>query len=200
MSDYTGLREASIALQSRLMQAFTADPQLNALITAQGYKVSLKSPKEMRTGNPPEKGLSVWLYQLERSAELTNRPVVRISPTELRRPALPMTLHYLFTPIADRAETEQLIMGKVLQVLNDDTTVEPDPARPELRETLRVSLETLDLESITRVWTALEAPYGLCMSYLVHVVDIESGDQPAQAAPVVERETSYVQLLEPVAP
>jgi hypothetical protein len=200
VSDYTGLREASITLQTRLTQAFTADPQLNALFTAQGYKVSLKSPKEMRTGNPPEKGLSVWLYQLERSAELTNRPVVRVSPTELRRPPLPMNLHYLFTPIADRTETEQLILGKVLQVLNDGTTVEPDPARPELREALRISLEPLDLESITRVWTALEAPYELCMSYLVHVVDIESGEQPAQSAPVVERESSYEQLLEPVAP
>ena len=200
MSDYTGIREASITLQARLTLAFTTDPQLTALFTAQGYTVSLKSPKEMRTGHPPEKGLSVWLYQLERSAELTNRPVVRVSPTELRRPPLPMNLHYLFTPIADRTETEQLIIGKVLQVLNDGTTVEPDPARPELRETLRISLETLDLESITRVWTALEAPYELCMSYLVHVVDIESGEQPAQSAFVIDRESSYEQLLTPVAP
>ncbi len=197
MSNYTGIREASLTLQTRLTEAFTADPQLNTLFSA-GHKVSLKSPKEMRTGHPPEKGLSVWLYQLERSAELTNRPVVRISPTELRRPPLPMNLHYLFTPIADRTETEQLIMGKVLHVLNDGTTIEPDPARPELRETLRISLETLNLESITRVWTALEAPYELCMSYLVHVVDIESGEQPAQAAPVIERESSYEQLLAPV--
>jgi Pvc16 N-terminal domain len=200
VSDYTGLREASVTLQARLTQAFIADPQLNGLFTAQGFTVSLKSPKEMRTGNPPKKGLSVWLYQIERSAELTNRPTVRISPTELRRPPLPMNLHYLFTPIADRTETEQLILGKVLQVLNDGTTVEPDPARPELREALRISLETLDLESITRVWTALEAPYELCMSYLVHVVDIESGDQPALSAPVLERESNYGQLLAPVAP
>jgi hypothetical protein len=38
------------------------------------------------------------------------------------------------------------------------------------------------------------------MSYLVHIVDIESGEQPAKSAPVVERESSYEQLLEPVAP
>lgn len=200
MSDYTGIREASLTLKARLTEAFIDDPQLNALFTAMNYKVSLKSPKEMRTGNPPEKGLSVWLYQLERSAELTNRPAVRISPTELRRPPLPINLHYLFTPIAEQTETEQVIIGKVLQVLNDGTTVAPDPARPELRETLRISLETLDLESITRVWTALEAPYELCMSYLVHVIDVESGDEPTQTAAVLDRETSYEQLLDPVAP
>jgi hypothetical protein len=64
-----------------------------------------------------------------------------------------------------------------------------------LREALHISLETLDLESITRVWTALEASYELCVSYLVHVVDIESGDEPDQGAPVIYRESGYEQIL-----
>jgi hypothetical protein len=127
MSDFSGLHEASITLQQRLRAAFVADPQLTSLFTAQGYTVSLKSPKEMRGGATPEKGLSVWLYQLERNAELTNRLPVRVSSTELRRPPLPLNLHYLFTPIADATATEQLIIGKVLQVLNDDTSIAPDP-------------------------------------------------------------------------
>jgi hypothetical protein len=47
-----------------------------------------------------------------------------------------------------------------------------------------VRLEPLSLESITRVWEALDRPYQLCVSYEVTVVPIDSAHEPVVVVPV----------------
>jgi hypothetical protein len=195
VSEYTALRETSQALTERVRLAFLADPQLNPLFGAGGHVVSLRTPREMRGGQPPEVGLSVWLYQVERNEFLYNRPPERVDALHVRRSPLPVNLHYLVTPITSDPAIEQLILGKVLQVLHDGAIIPPDPANPELEDELRVTLENLDVESITRVWTALDEPYQLCTSYLVQAVNIRSGEEPAQVAPVLVKTSEYNQIV-----
>jgi hypothetical protein len=194
MSEYTALREASLTLADLLRSAFLADPALQPLF-AGGHIVSLRTPKEMRTVQPLQVGLSIWMYQVERNEFLNNRPSERVDFAGVRRPPLPVNLHYLLTPITDDPATEQAIMGKVLQVLHDDAILPPGPARPELQDELRVTLENLNLDSVSRIWTALEEPYRLSTSYLVQVVHIRSGKQPDEAPPVLERLTGYHQIV-----
>jgi hypothetical protein len=195
MSEYTALREASVVLSDRLREAFLVDPQLNPLFGAGGHVVSLRTPKEMRGGQPSQVGLSVWLYQIERNEFLHNRPPERVDTLRVRRPPLPVNLHYLITPITDDPATEQLILGKVLQVLHDAAIILPDPGSPELQDELRVSLEPLDVEAITRVWTALDEPYQLSTSYLVQAVNIRSGEEPAPITPVLTKIGEYHQIV-----
>jgi hypothetical protein len=194
LSTYAGLRGASRTLADHLLQAFKSEPDLVPLFGPGGYKVSLRTPTDMRSGAPPETGLSAWLYRIERSETLANRPLERLSPTEQRLPPVPVDLHYLMTPITDDAETNQLILGKVLQALNDGAKIAPNPAGTELREALRVSPENLDLEAITRIWQALEGPYELSASYLVHAVELESYDR-FLGPPVAERRTASEQIV-----
>jgi hypothetical protein len=196
VSTSAGLREASRRLAATLREAFLADPTLGPMFTAGGHVVSLRTPREMRSGTPTERGLSVWLYHVERHGTLSNRWPERVGPNELRRPPLPVTLHYLLSALSTGSENEQLILGKVLQVLNDRRTLAPDPARPDLDDTLRVHLEPLDLESITRVWAALDTSYELCVGYAVEPVNIASGEEPIQGAPVLERHADVTQVLE----
>jgi hypothetical protein len=59
MSAYTALRETSLAIADRLRAAFLADAQLNPLFGAGGHVVSLRTPKEMRTVQPNQVGLSL---------------------------------------------------------------------------------------------------------------------------------------------
>jgi len=194
MSEYAALREASATLVDHLRTAFIADPQLTPLFGAGGHVVTLRTPKEMRSGPPQQVGVSVWLYQVERDESLYNRPLERVDPFRVRLPPLPINLHYLITPITDDPANEQLILGKVLQVLHDVPSIPPDPADVELDDVLRVTLENLNLESITRVWTALDEPYRLCASFLVHVVNIRSGLEAAQVPPVMVKVTEYDQI------
>ena len=80
-------------------------------------------------------------------------------------------------------------------MLHDDAFILPGPARPELRDELRISMERLDLESITRIWNALDESYQLSASYLVQVVKIESDLEPAEGAPVIEKLSEYTQIV-----
>jgi len=194
VSEYSALREVSLALRDRLQQELLADPQLHPLFTA-GHVVSLRNPKEMRSGQPPELGLSVWLYAAERNEFTYNRAAERVDETHTRPAPLPLNLHYLIAPIADKPDIEQLILGKVLQALHGRATMLADPARPERGEDLRVSLENLDLESSTRIWSALDEPYRLSVSYLVQAVDIRPGEDPVATSPVLERRSEYAQIV-----
>lgn len=193
MSEYSSLRRVSLALAARLRLAFVADPQLNPLFTGT-HVVSLETPKEMRKP-PPAVGLSLWLYLVQRDPFLANRPPERVDEGHVRLAPIPVDLHYLVTPITDDPETEQLIMGKILEVFHERAFLLPDPAFPELVDELRISLEPLDLESITRVWTALEEPYQLCASYLVEAVRVSPGEAPVATTPVLEKLSEYDEIL-----
>ena len=111
----------------------------------------------------------------------------------MRRAPLPVRLHYLLTPITASAdlqggpETEQVVLGKVLQALNDHPVLRGTDLQGELSGTaaeLAVRLEPLTLEEIARVWDALDGSYQLSVSYEVSVVQIATDEQPESVAPV----------------
>lgn len=124
---------------------------------------ALASPKDVRsstTGTTPASALSIWLYQVRRNPDLLNDPPRRISPDEVLAPGLPVDLYCLLTPIFTSTEGEQALLGLVLQTLSDNAIIGGsllaaplDPARVQLR----VTLEALTLEELTRVWLNLDA-------------------------------------------
>ena len=191
MSAYTAIKATSITLQELLQDAI--DTEFGANVA----NVSLKTPKEMNAN-----GVSLWLYRIVRDEFLTNQPPERIAPNRQRRTPLPVRLHYLVTPLmGDDTATEQQLLGKILQVLYDHPVLRGvdlkdglDPVTVELR----VLLETLSLEEITRVWYALNSTtgYQLSVSYEVQVIEIESAVAPESVQPVVEVDAQYQQILE----
>jgi hypothetical protein len=99
------------------------------------------------------------------------------------------------------AETEQQLLGKVLQVFYDQPILRGSTLQGGLDPTtveLRVLLETLSLEEITRVWYALSSDtgYQLCVSYEVQVIEIDSALEPESLQPVVEVDAQYQQIVE----
>jgi len=151
--------------------------------------VSLNTPQEMT--KKPAEGLSVWLYRVMRDEQRLNDPPQRLAPNLLRPPSLPIRLHYLMTPVTERKlgapETEQLILGKVLQSFHSHAVLRGSDLKAELAGTeaeLKIRLEPMSLEEITRVWEALEGSYQLSVSYEVSVVNIDSELEPEKVAPV----------------
>jgi Pvc16 N-terminal domain len=90
------------------------------------------------------------------------------------------------------------VLGRVLQVLNDHGVLRgselADPLDPAVDE-LRVNLETLSLEELTRIWNALQVPLELCASYCVQVVSLDSHHEPVSTSPVLERDSEYHQVV-----
>jgi hypothetical protein len=186
---YTALRATSRTLAKFLEIKFQADPLLSGFFGG-GMVVSLATPQEMN--EKPAEGLSVWLYRIIRDEQRLNDPPVRISATELQPPPLPVRLHYLITPVTNQQtgdpETEQLILGKVLQLFHSQSVLRGADLQAEFSGTeteLRVRLEPQSLEEVTRVWEALEGSYQLSVSYEVSVVNIMPELEPEQVSPVM---------------
>jgi hypothetical protein len=195
VSDYTALRQVTKLLVRRLEAAFEAQKPLSTLFSSMGYVVSPQTPAEMLTAAPQQMGVSVWLYQVDRNQFLLNQPPQRVAPDQLRRPPVSLDLHYLVTPIATDPINEQLMLGKVIQVLNDNAILPADPADPELRDEIRVTMENPGVDALSRMWTALEQAHRLSLSYLVQVVEIDSGEEPERVLPVLGRTSVYEQVM-----
>lgn len=203
---YTALRATSLTLSALLETHFIADAGLRMLFdpAAGGTMViSLNSPQEMTTNN--EQGVSLWLYRVAKDGERLNDPMQRISRTQCRRRPLPLSLQYLVTPIVTTRnnqtspETEQIILGKVLQVFHDHPILHGAKLQDDFSGTemeLNVHLETISADETARVFEALDRSYQLSLSYQVSLVLIDSDHEPLSASTVITAEPEYGVIVE----
>jgi hypothetical protein len=193
MSEFTSIRAVSRTLKSLLSAQITdsAEPQLA------GVPIDLRSPKEMREAEVSP-GVSLWLYRVTRNGFLLNRPPERAAANQLLPAPFPLDLYYLVTPLSTDPEARQALLGRVVQVLNDAAVLRGSDLRDSLAGSaaeLRLSMETLSLEELTRIWDALQEPYDLSVTYLVQVIAIDTDREAAQVSPVMVKETDYRQIL-----
>ena len=194
MSSYTALRAVSNTLRDLLVAGITnsSDMQLN------GVPIHLLSPKEMHESTDKKTGVSLWLYRVARNGDTLGLPPRRISPTQVSHHPVPLDLHYLVTPIVEAPEDEQMLLGRVAQIFNDHPGLRGALLKDDLAgsgEEMRLMLETLSLEEISKVWQALGESYQLSLSYEVQLVTVDSARDPVQASPVLVRESTYTQIL-----
>ncbi len=185
---YTALQATSHTLATFLEARFKADLLLGKFFNG-SMVVSLNTPQEM--SEKPAEGLSVWLYRIIRDDQRLNDPPLRLSATEMQPPPLPLRLHYLMTPVTNKTTgdpgTEQVILGKVLQLFHSHPVLRGADLQDEFIGTeveLKIRLEPMTLEEITRVWEALEGSYQLSVSYEVSVVNIMPDLEPEPVSPV----------------
>jgi hypothetical protein len=184
---FTALRATSLTIAELLRQHFMAAPALRLFFdSALGgtMVISLKSPQGMAQNN--EQGVSLWLYRVSKDGERPNEPMERIGRTKLRRRPLPVNLQYLITPIvpaknSNSTETEQGILGKVLQILHDHPRLGGAQLRDDFigtRTELNICMESISIDDTARIFDALEQSYRLSLSYQVGVVMIDSDHEP----------------------
>ena len=165
---YSALQAASMTLAALVRTRLESDPVLSAFFNpASGGTliVSINNPQEMAHAN--EEGVSLWMYRVMRDADRLNQPYARLDPRQSRYPSLPLRLHYLVTPFvragqANSAQLEQRILGKIMQTFHDHARFRGADLQGDLSGSIQefqVSLETLALKNIARVWNALNQPY-----------------------------------------
>jgi hypothetical protein len=190
---FTALQATSLSLANLLRTRFMNDVKLRSFFNpAFGgtMVVSLNSPQEMT--HLGTQGLSAWLYQVVRDNERLNILPEKIGPNQYRHEPLPVRLHYMMTPLvsvqsASSPETEQMILGKVLQVFHDRPKLRGADLRGDLTGTdseLNVRFEALSLDQVSQVFDSLDRSLQLSISYEVAVVYIESEQEPEDAPPV----------------
>jgi hypothetical protein len=180
----TVLAATSATLRQMLLDSMTSDAGPNAVASffSDTATVSLDAPDEMIAS--AREGLSLWLYRVAPGDVLGTPPRdVPTLPTgegTISPPPLDLRLDYLLTPIArGGSEMEQRILGRAMELFHAAPVVTGASLLAELAGTaaqLRVTLQPLGLEEITRVWAALRTPYRLSVSYEVRLEGINDSE------------------------
>ena len=175
MSDYTVVADAGQSIINVLWEEIQTDSQVSGLISNESA-ISLESPADLAGNNSVL--VSIYLYRIVEDAYMKNQflSVAGLGGAQ-RKPPLMLDLYYLITPLAGAPRDQQIILGKIMQVLYDRAIMEG----PDLYGTLatgnrqvRVVLNPVSLEENTRVWQALEVPYRLSLCYMARVAMVDS--------------------------
>jgi hypothetical protein len=196
MSDFRAIGGVSATLQTllfdRMEQPFGAP-----------VPVTIGTPPFTSKDNDPhvdDARVNLFLYRVTENSYLQNQEIPgRGASGAYGHPPLSLNLHYLVTAYGTtevRAgvttlfddSTAQFILGSAMRVLHDVpivtdsvTTLRPPSGVIVLHQSLRdefehvkITLEPLTLEDVSKVWTALALRYRLSAAYVVNVVQIES--------------------------
>ena len=190
MSNYTALAEVGESLTAVLWQEIQLDPVVNALIDTEN-KISLKSPADL--ANDVSVRLSIYLYRVVEDPYTKNQFPTFGNGAQLRKAPLTLDLFYLITPLVGEPRDQQIVLGKVMQVLYDRAILEGSDLVGSLaiaNEPLRAILNPVSLEEGARVWQALELSYRLSVCYVVRIAMVDS-TREQYIQPVLERSGSY---------
>jgi hypothetical protein len=196
MSDFRAIGGVSATLQTllfdRMEQPFGAP-----------VPVTIGTPPFTAKDTDPhveDARVNLFLYRVTENGYLQNQEIPgRNAPGGYGHPPLSLNLHYLVTAYGTTEvrvgltalfddSTAQFVLGSAMRVLHDVpivtdsvTTLRPPSGNivlhPSLRdefEHVKISLEPLTLEDVSKVWTALALRYRLSTAYVVNVVQIES--------------------------
>ncbi|HEX8620310.1 MAG TPA: Pvc16 family protein [Thermoanaerobaculia bacterium] len=169
MSDF----RAIAAVSSSIRNLLDAEMELQAA-------VSIAAPDVDVTGITGKR-VNLFLYKVEENAALKNMDLPgRGHAGAYGRPPLSLDLHYLMTAYGGDAEEEletQQLLGDAMRVLHSHSVIlgtNLDTAIRNEIEHIKLYLEPLSLEELTKVWSATTKPMRLSVSYLVSVVQIEN--------------------------
>jgi len=190
MSDYTVIAELGDALVSVLFTELNADQQIRLLIDSED-RISLESPADLENNSSVR--LSIYLYRILENPYTKNRFPLNGTGGKQRKPPLTLDLYYLVTPLVGTPREQQIVLGKTMQTLYDRAILESVDLPGSLGasgEEIRLILNPVSLEELTRVWQALEISYRLSVCYVARVAIVNSEDEQF-AQPVVYRRVTY---------
>jgi hypothetical protein len=196
MSSYTALGAVGLSLQ-RLLHDRLDDPSGKAVVTV---------------GNPPdepeaeERVVNLFLYRVSLNGALSNLPPRnRGERGSYGHPPLALNLYYLLntygttTAVGSDVLHDEIVahdlLGSAMRILNDYPILTPaietsggvqvlDPDLLGADEAVKVTLDPLSLEDLSKVWTALNRPFRPSAAYEVSVVQIDSRLRTPNVLPV----------------
>lgn len=188
--------------------------------------VTALPPDMIKTeGSEAKSQLNIFLYQVTPNAGWRNvgLPSRNGSGDRVTNPPLALDLHYLITAYGVKDLHAEILLGYAMQLLHETPVLsreairkalDPSPvsgggglpptlealATSELAdqiEMIKIAPETMNMEEVSRLWSAMQARYRPTTAYQASVVLIESRKSLRPALPVRERRLHVVQLRRP---
>jgi hypothetical protein len=193
MSNALAIAAVTATLHAILGQGVAADTDLN------DTTVTTLPPDKAR-GTVTTNQLNLFLYQILPNAAWRNMTVPQqVRPGETGMPPLALTLHYLMTAYGRENDNTQPfdhhLMGKAMSILYDHALLGPDEIKVALQgsdlerqvERVRITLQPLTVEEISKLWTGFATQYRLSVGYEVSVALIDSTQPVRTPLPALTR-------------
>ena len=168
MSDSLAIAAVTTALRQRLQRALDA--------SLPGTRVTIRPPDRARE-NQAGNQVNVFLFQTSPNASWRN---VATEPGGLRPPPLALNLLYLLSVHGrdddDSEPFSHRLLGEAMRVLHEQPVLdlaEPGPAQAGGVDRVRITLQPLSLEEMTKLWTIFQTPYRLSAVYEATVILID---------------------------
>jgi hypothetical protein len=160
--------------------------------------VTTLPPDKARDNNSNGNQLNIFLYQVLPNAALRNQNLSsRIKPGETGLPPLALNLYYMLTAYGKDNDDVlgHRLLGKAMQVLHDYPVLDPVLIKNTLGESglqnqiekVRLTLQPLNLEDISKLWTTFQSQYRISAAYEASVVLIDSSIKVKSPLPVLTR-------------
>lgn len=170
--------------------------------------LTLLPPDELQKQSTGKKILNMYLYYVEESIitknqEFLDDPISK----KLKFPPLSLNLYYLMTPLMvegdyhNRPLVEQSMLGKAMRILHENATIPAANLKGSLKtatEQVKITLNPIKIEEITKIWNAITNPFRLSVPYVVSVVQISDTTLPEvpSTKPVEKAEAEISALSE----
>ena len=126
--------------------------------------------------------VGVYLYDIKEEADIAHPAMIRRGSVTLQRPPRPFGLYYMvFINGGSQAGLKDLdiqkIVGKVLQIVNDNSSVSPNTLQPWLDQVeppIVISQARLTMEEKQKVWSGVNKPYQLSLFFKASPVLVSS--------------------------
>ncbi|MBA2714810.1 MAG: DUF4255 domain-containing protein [Rubrobacteraceae bacterium] len=203
MADFQAIGGVSSTLQ-RLLNDRMESPDVHGTVS-----VTISTPREEDAQNNGDSRVNLFLYRVTENGNLKNQEIPGRGPMgSYGHPPLSLDLHYLLTaygstPAMEDATDERLahyLLGSAMRVLHGYPVITRalrtirEPAGEQILdqslegelERVKLYLDPLSLDDLSKVWQTLMLSYQLSVAYKVTVVQIESQQPRSFPKPVGE--------------
>lgn len=171
MNKYTIIADISNYICSLLKKNMTPEPILNE--------------EFIGVCTPSEKGdliLGIYLYDIKESEEIRSTTMINRTMGRQKFPPTYLTLYFMITAYSNteikfKYVDDQRILGRVIQVLNDNSTINIEEllhSSDLLMPEAKIQILNLNLEEKSKIWNASNVPYRLSVCFSVSPVELES--------------------------
>lgn len=162
--------------------------------------VTVLPPDRVSTGGEEHAQLNLYLYRVTPNSgwRHTNKPDAQ--KVQMQHPLLALDLHYLLTAYGERDFQAEILLGHAIQFLHETPVLEEETIRAVLASIssgkagsapqptlvafaistladqeaqLKISLEFLSMEEMSKLWSQLQTRSRLSVTYQVSMVLIE---------------------------
>ncbi len=172
MADYTIIADVSAYIVKTLREKMCPEP--------------VPSPNNIEISSPASQDVDyivgLYLYEIKEETQVARPPVVDRGKIQLLQPPKPYSLYYMVfingsSQMGLKAPDIQKIIGRVAQIVNDNSSVRPQELQPWLdgsEPPIVLSQAKMALEEKVRVWQAINKPYEISLFYKAAPVFLSS--------------------------